>query len=267
MFRSFLLLLTALTIVSLAGPNKDAEVYFDAVAATDATDSIGPCDEDSTLVTAVRIADAAALYSYEFYISFDTASLSFVSGKRDNSQYTNFLELNDGSCSFSARLSRNDSTRILVGNFLSGNDENQCVSDDGVLGLFTFRHKKDDTTTVSIDSVKLIDCDLKEDWVVPGTEAVIMPSDGIPVRHFSSRRTPGAKVSFRNGIITATFERKTKYTVAVYNTLGKKLYSRDGYALSCHYAPSGRQYAAQASQMRILRIGYAGNELVLPLVH
>jgi hypothetical protein len=267
MFRTFLLLATVLVAFAQSGPNEDAIVYFDAVAATDTTESVGPCDRDSTLVTAVRISGASSLYSYEFYISFDSASIAFVSGKRDNSRYTNFLELNDGSCSFSARLSRNDSTRILVGNFLSGNDNSQCVSDSGVLGLFTFRHKKDDSAAVTIDSIKLIDCDLEEDWVVTDAQALLVPSSDIPVRYRRVRKSPGATVAFRNGIVNVAFGKKTRYTAMIVTALGETVYSHAGNASVFNYAPSGRQRAGQATQMRILRIAYAGTELVVPLLY
>ena len=268
MFRSFFLLVTVLITIIAAGPNEDVTLFFDAIAATDEIDSVGPCPKESTLVTAVRIAGASALYSYEFYINFDTSSLAFVSGKRDNSQYTNFLELNDGSCSFSAPQSRNDSTRILVGNFLSGDDNSQCVSDSGLLGLFTFRHKKkNDSTVLTINSTKLIDCDLEEDHAKRCTGAMIVPSVDIPVTYFREKRMRGPKVEIRHGAVNITFAKKTPFRMTVVNTLGKKIFSQNGYAECCRYTPDDcRMYTAGLAQVRIVRVCYAGNELVIPVV-
>jgi hypothetical protein len=253
-------------IPAFAGPNEDARLYFDAVAETDSIEAEGACPPESTITFTVRITDASNLFSYSFYIGFDTASLAFVSGKRGNDQNMNFLEKNDGSGSFTSRISIHDSTRILVGCYLSGSDESQCVTGSGTLGLFTFRHKKKDTTTVSIDSSTLIDCDLVEDRAESCSPGTIIPSSGIRVIYSRAAKRSVPRVKIRKGMLAVDFTGKTFYSLTAVNTLGKKIYSTEGCSEQCTFDMRELSAVKGNPRLTIVRISFAGKNLVVPLL-
>ncbi|MBN1576747.1 MAG: hypothetical protein JW913_09360 [Chitinispirillaceae bacterium] len=257
------LLIMCLVTLAIAGPNNDAKLYIDFSVNSEAIDSMGSCAAESTIVTAVRITGAVKLFSYQFYINYDTSSLQFVSGKVGNG---NFLEENGGNCFFMAKRSIHDSTRILVGNSLVGSEEDKCVSDSGLLGLFTFKHKKDDTTQLSIDSVELIDCGDTPDSDILCFSGTILPSNDEPVTHHPARRHRSPILSVANGSVNVEFAGKTDYVLTVVNTIGKKLYSNKGYSDRIRFDGHDVGLAPRASSLVVVRICYSGSELVVPLI-
>jgi hypothetical protein len=169
--------------IALAGPNKDAELFIDLAATTSDIDSngMGLCVADSSFTAGVVIYGARKLYSYQYYISFDTTRLKFISAAKGNDSCKNFLESKGGSNSFSGNLSRDDKTSILVKGYLTGDDSSQSVNGAGILALITFKKRTGDTTLLSLTKPIIIDFDLNEDTacvthgakVFPGTIGVL----------------------------------------------------------------------------------------------
>ncbi len=260
---SMLFLLT----FAIAGPNQDAELFIDFLPASDTIDSVGACPVESTITTAVMVHGASGLYSYEFYVQFDTASLQFVSGKSGNDQNTTMLAKNGGSPVFNAKKARYDSTRILVTCYLTGDVSSECVSDKGVLGMLTFKLKKDDTTTLSFVAPKLIDCSEREDTAMDCFSGTIMPSTGVPVVFHPVRKNASAPiVAVRNGTINIDFNQKTDFVLTAVNTLGKRLFSNKGCSNKISFGNRNIGSASKYGGLIVVRICYSGNELVIPLI-
>jgi hypothetical protein len=126
----------------------------------------------------VTISGAAKLHDYQVYVVYDTARLRFVSAVKGDH---NFLESGGGSIFFQAGRSRNDSTRILIGGSLTGDDASQCVDGGGYLSLITFKKLRADTTALSLAKILVEDCGEKSDTacvthgatVYPGTIGVL----------------------------------------------------------------------------------------------
>ena len=248
--------------LAVAGPNENAKLYVDFSIESDAIDSVGGCAVDSTITAAIKIHDASKLYSYEFYLKYDTSSLVFVSGKSGE----NILDMNGGSGNFKATRSKKDSTQLLIACFLMGDDPSECVSGNGVLGLINFKLKKQDTTLLSITSRKFIDCDLTEDTTLQCFNGSIIPSKDIHITHYFRHPASAPKIALGKGSLTVDFGRRTEYVLTAVNTLGKKLYSNKGISETIRF--DGRKQAPQArsSNLMVIRISYTGNELIVPLI-
>jgi hypothetical protein len=188
--------------IALAGPNKDAELFIDLIATTSDIDSsgMGICLSDSNFTAGVVIHGAKKLYSYQYYIAFDTTRLKFISAAKGNDSCPNILESKGGSNSFSGKLSKDDKTRILVTGYLSGSDSSQCVDGSGMLALLTFKKRSADTTLITLTKPLVLDFDQAEDTacvthgakVFPGTIGVLDSRV-----HFVGRQT----ISISNGIV------------------------------------------------------------------
>jgi hypothetical protein len=188
--------------IALAGPNKDAELFIDLVATTSDIDSsgMGICRVDSSFTAGVVIHGVKKLYSYQYYVAFDTTRLKFISAAKGSDSCPNILESKGGSNSFSGKLSIDDKTRILVSGYLSGNDSSQCVDGAGIIALLTFKKRSGDTTLLSLTKPLVLDFDQAEDTacvthgakVFPGTIGVLYSRS-----HFAGRQT----VTVSNGIV------------------------------------------------------------------
>lgn len=250
---------------TVAGPNRNAKLYIDFAPGTLSIDSIGGCPAESTITAAVRIEGASRLYGYQFYLKHDTASLRFVSGKAGSDQYATMLEKNGGSLFFSAKRSIHDSTRILVGGSLLDNDDGQCVSDSGQLCLLNFRHLKNDTTKISIDSLLFLDCDEQQDTGLQCFSGTIVLSAGVAVaRGYNFRRNAGPRVAVRNRTLDVDFGSATNYTVIAVNTLGKQVGSGRGIADKFRF--DCRQAAHQPAGLTVAHVRWQGNEIAVPIL-
>jgi hypothetical protein len=262
MCRRMGLLIICLIFCSSAGPNKDAKLYIDFSINTDAIDSVGGCPVDSTVTAAIRINDASKLYSFQLYVKHDTSSLRFVSGKQGDD---NLLEKNGGSIFFTAKYSIHDSTRILIGCTLIDNEPSQCVSDDGLLCLLNFRHKIDDTTMLSIDSVLVEDCDETPDTALQCFPGTIVTTD-VHIAYSPGHPRGLPNVFVGRGIVNVDFGRRTEYVLTAVNTLGRMLYSNKGYSDKVSFDGRKKGPAACSSNLTVVRICYSGKELVVPLI-
>jgi|GEM_PF-4525216 len=258
-------LLLVLSAQLFAGSNKNAKLYIDCIASTSAIDSVEGCLPESTITTAVRITKAVNVYSYELYVTYDTASLQFVSGRIGNDANPNLLEKNGDAPSFMAKRSI-DSTSILVACWLLG-EVSECPAGNGVMGLLTFKHKKHDTTELSIGSHTFLDCDENSDTELEVHSGKITPSQS-PVIFHPGRRTTLPDFVVRNGKLEVSFPRSTAYTLTAVNPMGRMLYSAKGFSDIVRFDRSSIKGDSNGfSGLMIVRICYAGGrEFVVPLL-
>ncbi len=193
------ILATALMIgVSLAGPNKAAELFVDCGVSTTNIDSVGICQKDSTISVGVILHNAKKLYDFQVYVSYDTAKLKYVSSIKGNDARPNFLEANGGSIFYSVKRSRDDSTKILLGGSLTSDDGSQCVDGDGCLGIVTFRKLTTDTTKLRLFGVIVEDCSLIADTSCPLHEAAIYPGASAIINK-KANAVIANKIEYKNG--------------------------------------------------------------------
>lgn len=186
--------------IAFAGPNKSAELFIDLAPSSPAIDSSGACVAESSFTVGIVIHGAKKLFSYQCYVAFDTASLRFVSALKGNDKCPNFLESNSGSVFFTAKKSRDDSTRILIGCSLTGEDASQCVDGEGFLSLMTFKKLSADTSSLSLAKILVEDCDLASDTMCASHGAVVVPGT-IGVLGERHRAIPRQTIDFSNGIV------------------------------------------------------------------
>ena len=251
-----------------AGPNQNAKLFIDFVPGSLSIDSVGGCPLDSTITAAVRVEGASRLYGYQFYLKHDTASVRFVSGKAGSDQYATMLEKNNGTVFFNAKRSIHDSTRILVGGSLLDNDASQCVSDSGLLCLLSFKHLKNDTTRISLDSLILLDCDEITDNGLRCFSGTIIPSAGVAtIKHRTIRPGSGAKIYVRNGTLDIDFGSTTNYTLIAMNTLGKQIGTNRGSADKVRFdCRQAARLTHQPAGLTVVRVQWQGNEIAVPVL-
>jgi hypothetical protein len=252
-----------------AGPNRDARLFIDLNPGTSAVDSIGGCPAESTITAAVRISGASKLYSYQFTVQHDTASLRFVSGKAGNDQIPAMLERNGGSLVFfPPKRSIRDSTRILVAASLLDNDASQCVSDSGVLCLLNFKHRKGDTTRIAIDSVMVLDCDEVADTALSCFPGTITPSSGVGVAYPRIRAgSVMPAVAVRDGSIGVEFGAMTDYSITVVTPLGKQIASAAGRTATLSYNCREILRANRSpGGLVLVRLRWQGNDIAVPVL-
>jgi hypothetical protein len=254
------------SVLAFAGPNEDAKLFFDFNPGTDVIDSVGGCPADSTFTTSIKVHGASNLYDYQIHVNFDTSSLEFIRGKADSDALTTMLEKNGGSVFFNAGLSIKDSTQIRVGCTLLGNESNQCVSDSGLLCLLTFKHKKADTTELSIESVLYEDCDETIDTALHSSIGIVLPVAPIRVIQAPGKKVSSPIVRVGNGTVSIDFRKKTEYVLTAVNTLGRKLYSNKGFSETVRFDGHMVGKKAYSSGLIVVRICSIGNKFVIPLV-
>ena len=262
--RSFFIL-CALVTITIAGPNADAVLHFDFEPSTDAIESETGCPEGDDFTMAVVIEDAVDLFSYEFYIDFDSSSLEFLSAKKGSNAYPNFLEGNDGSIFFNSKISEHDETRVLIGCSLTGNDLEECGSGDGILCLVTFTHKKDDTTHVEISDPSFINYDDVEDTELESVRGTIL-NESVNVRRQALKHRSQPAISRNKYSTTIDFSTSTSYELVVVNTQGRIVHTDHGYSNRVAINHRGFSGGRCAAGMNIVRLRAEGNELVVPLL-
>jgi hypothetical protein len=183
--------------LAIAGPNEKAEFFIDLSVASASIDSSVAVPAESSFVAGVAISGAKKLYDYQCYVVYDTARLRFLSAVKGDH---NFLESTGGSVIFQAKKSHDDSTRILIGGALMGDDASQCVDGGGFLSLLTFRKLTADTTTLSLVKILVEDCDLKSDTACVAHGARVFPGT-IRVLENRTRAVQRHTVDFSSGIL------------------------------------------------------------------
>jgi hypothetical protein len=187
-------------VITLAGPNKAAELFIDCAPASPSIDSLGMCVAESSFVAGIVVRNARKVYSYQYSIVFDTSRLQFVKAIKGNADCPNFLESYEGQISFKGTMEVENATRILIAGWLSGDDTSQCADGDGTLALVTFRKRANDTASLSLTKIIVIDCNLDEDTacVTHGAKVVPGTMDAHVARKNAARRE---EIEFTKGMI------------------------------------------------------------------
>jgi hypothetical protein len=202
--------------LAIAGPNEKAEFFIDVSVASAAVDSSVAVPADSSFVAGIVVSGAKKLYDYELYMVYDTARLRFVSATKGSDQCKNFLESGGGSIFFQAKKSREDSTRILIGGTLTGDESSQCVDGGGFLSLVTFKKRTADTTMLSLTKILVEDCSQSADTACVTHGAKVFPGT-IGVLSNNIRAAQKRTVDFSDGtlkIIAPTGQGDAKVTLS-----------------------------------------------------
>jgi hypothetical protein len=147
----------------MAGQNRSAKLYIDTDISTTSTDSVKVIPRDSTFTVGVTIMNAVELYGFQVYLQFDTSRLQYISASQGNSSCPNILESKEADIIFNKKISKDDSTRILLAGSIFGDDKSQCAAGSGFLALVTFKMKATDTTTLKLLNPVFLDFDEAED--------------------------------------------------------------------------------------------------------
>jgi hypothetical protein len=183
------------TVLSSGGPNSNAVIYVNFKPDTSVIDSVKFCKVSDTVIAAIQIANANNLFDYEIYIGIDTSRLQFLTGKKESIDKKNILETKSGSSFFQCAFSKKDSTRILLGASILGEDTTQCPAGSGFLGFLYFRKKTDDTTAIKICSSLLETFSSSVDTVVRSVNGIIYPGSSAIIKrntvqsHFTVQKT------------------------------------------------------------------------------
>jgi hypothetical protein len=158
-----------------AGQNSLAKLYIDTDVSTSKVDSVKMCVRDSTFTVGVNITNAVEVYGFQVYLQFDTSRLQYLSAVQGNASSPNILESKGGSIFFNKKISKDDSTRILLAGSLLGDDKTQCAVGSGFLALVTFKMKVTDTTKLMLVNPSFLDYNGVEDTNLQMHPARIVP--------------------------------------------------------------------------------------------
>jgi hypothetical protein len=167
----------------LAGPNSNAVIHVNFRQDTLSIDSIKSCKIADTIMAAIQVTNAVNLFSYEIHVGFDTSHLQFLTGKKETGAQKNILETKDGSTFFYCSYSKKDSTKIIAGASILGDDELLCPAGSGFLGFLYFKKKTEDTTVIRIYSSLLETYSVIADTMVKSVNGVIFPGSSAIRKH------------------------------------------------------------------------------------
>ncbi len=210
-----------ITTLSSGGPNSNSVLYINFSTDTSKIDSVKLCQLSDTIVAGIQVQNAVNLYDYEIYIGFDTSRLQFLSGKKEYSSQKNVLETKSGSAFFSCSYSKKDSTKIIIGGSILGDDETQCPDGSGFLGFLTFIKKTADTTAINITSSLLETYNTSVDTMIKAVNGIIYPGSSAIIKHKTVQ--PHFTVQKAGGVITIFSPDITPQSIQLFTIDGRCL--------------------------------------------